>query len=143
MTDFKLHFVMFAFKELHLAINFFEEKNDNFHKVYSKMEELLRNQLLMFMDESVVQSIDEEGNAEKFGGKKLLNVDIQDDTKYKSRIKLRIGQDCKDLMGKLDLTPTNLQIRWLMGAALKFHKTVAAQCQYMKYFKAGLESQDT
>jgi len=41
-------------------------------------------------------------------------------------------------MGKLDLTPNNLQIRWLMGAALKFHKTVAAQ--FMKYFKAGLES---
>jgi len=54
------------------------------------------------------------------------------------RIKLRMGQDCKDFMGKLDLTPNNLQIRWLISAALKFHKTVAAQ--YMKYFKADLES---
>ena len=54
MTQFKLMFVMYASKELHEAINFFEENNDNFHRIYKKMEELLRNQLLRFMDETVV-----------------------------------------------------------------------------------------
>ena len=138
MTQFKLMFVMYASKELHEAINFFEENNDNFHRIYKKMEELLRNQLLRFMDETVVQTIDDEGNVEKFDGRKLLSVDIEDDTKYLSKLRIKIGNECKELMKKLDLTPNSSQVKWFMKAVLKFHKTVAAQ--YMKYFKTGLES---
>ena len=137
-TKLKLLFIKYAISDMEDAINFFEESTDNFHLIYSKMETLLRNQLLKFMKDEALDSKDEEGNIVQLRGKKLLKVDIEKKEHLKSKRAVKIGDECRMFMEKLGLEPNDTQVKPLMDSVFSFHQTVARQFQ--NYFESGLSS---
>ena len=138
LTELKLQFIKYAIAEMESAINFFEESTDNFHLIYERMEKLLRNQLSQFINNKIMEMVDEEGNIEKVSGQELLNIDVDKKEDYKKRKYLKIGEGCSELLKKLELDPDSPQIKSFMDSVLKFHKTVSRQ--FIKYFEAGLSS---
>ena len=76
---------MAATKDLNEAINYFEERDNKIHLARSKMEEVLRGQLLKFMKASVVNSIDDMKNVQKKSGPELLEIDVHKEESCLSR----------------------------------------------------------
>ena len=140
MTRLKLLFVQYAMKDINEAIDFFEEAENHAHEIHSKMEFLLSCQLKMFMTNSCVQRVDDEGNIEPLSGVELLAVDTEDKKKWRSKKSLKIGEECKSFIVKLDLSPTSPQLSWFFNGVEKFHQRVAIR--YQKYFKTGLDSRE-
>ena len=134
----KLEFIMAATKDLNEAINYFEERDNKIHLARSKMEEVLRGQLLKFMKASVVNSIDEMRNLQKRSGPELLEIDVHQEESCLSRNQVFIGQKCSQIMRDLELTPTSIHLDQFYNLVLKFHKKVANKLQ--GYFKKGLSS---
>ena len=93
----KLHFIMAATRDLMEAIAYFEERENKIHLARSKMESILRLQLLKFVKKGFVENKDDEGNIEKKTGIELLNVKIDEEGNYLSRNLVFVGQKCEDL----------------------------------------------
>ena len=79
--------------------------------MHSNMEYLLSCQLKMFMVDSCVQRVDEEGNIDPLTGVELLAVDTEDKKKWRSKKSLKIGEECKSFIAKLDLSPASPKLR--------------------------------
>ena len=138
LTQLKLLFIKFAIHEMEEAINFFEESTDNFHLIYSKMEQLIQNQFSKFIKDSALRKTDEEGNVIKHSGKTLLDFDFDKKEAYRSFKTLKIGEECSAFMRKLNLEPDDVQVKTFMESGQKFHITVAKS--FVKYFEPGLTS---
>ena len=134
----KLQFIVAATRDIMAAISYFEERENKIHLARTKMESILRSQLLKFVKKGLVENRDDEGNIEMKTGNELLNVKIDEDGNYLSRNLVFVGQKCEELIEKFGLTPTSPQLDEFYSTVFKFHHKVAAKL--IKYFKIGLTS---
>ena len=134
----KLEFIMAATKDLNEAINYFEGRDNKIHLARSKMEEVLRGQLLKFMKPSLVNNIDEMRNIRRKSGPELLEIDVHQEESCLNRNQVFVGQKCSQIMRVLDLTPSSIHVDLFYDLVWKFHKKVAVKLQ--GYFKKGLSS---
>ena len=82
-------------KDINDAVNYFEERTNKIHYVREKMEEILRGQLLKFMNRKVVHNVDAYGNIQKKTGAELLSIDVFSNDHLLSNKSVLVGQVCQ------------------------------------------------
>ena len=141
MSLLQLKFLLSATQELIAGIDFFEKRTELLHSARSKMEDLLRRQILKFHDDPAVKNLDEEENtASKKSGPELLKVDLDDKETLLSKRRVFIGQGATKVISDIGLKPDSPQLDWFLEAVFKFHKKVAQKL--IGYFQTALNSTD-
>ena len=93
MTFLKIKFVYGGIRELIEGIDYFEKRDSLVHEIRSKMESLLRSQILKFHNETAVNEVENDMiSIRKKTGAELLAVNVDDKEMLLSKRKVFVGQ---------------------------------------------------
>ena len=126
----KIKFVYGGIGELIEGIDYFEKRDSLAHEIRSKMESLLRSQILKFHNETAVNEVENDMIGIRMYiyiyiyGAELLAVNVDDKETLLSKRKVFVGQEVSGLIKSLSLDPKSAQLKLLYGSVYTFHKVV-------------------
>ena len=125
MTFLKIKFVYGGIRELIEGIDYFEKRDSLAHEIRSKMESLLRSQILKFHNETAVNEVENDMiSIRKKTVAELLPVNVDDKETLLSKRKVFVGQEVSGLIKSLSLDPKSAQLKLFYGSVYTFHKVV-------------------
>ena len=126
MAFLKIKFVYGGIRELIEGIDYFEKRDSVAHEIRSKMESLLRSQILKFHNETAVNEVENDmiSICKKKIVAELLPVNVDDKETLLSKRKVFVGQEVSGLIKSLSLDPKSAQLKLFYGSVYTFHKVV-------------------